>query len=297
MKHKQTGFTLIELMIGLLLSSVFLLGINQILSQTRRNFNIQRATSNTMEDGRYIQDILGVEIRRVGFLRNRLMTGGDKASIFTSTGVNQAGTVFSIATGVGSLISLDAAQSISGIDGGDAGDSFVIRYQVDNALEISAGLSPCTRNLSLAAGENPATERHVISIFFFVQDNILQCVSRRDNLDNTANSKTSTAQPLISNVERIRVLYGQGDGAGNRAYRTATQVATVPTPPAPFYGWNQVESIRLSIILFSAQQNLASVTPTTYTINGKRSFDPASPAENRLYRTFSVTAAFRNHGL
>ena len=298
MKRKLAGFTLIELMIGLLLSSVFLLGINQILSQTRTNFRIQKATSDMMEDGRYIQDILGVEIRRVGFLRNRLEVGGGRANIFGPTGVNQAGTIYSIVTGGGDYISLINSQSISGVDGGDAGDSFVIRYQLNDALEVSSALSPCTRNLSLTGIEDPAIQRHVISIFFYVDNNVLQCVSRRDNLDTTPpSSVTSVAQPLIANVERIRVLYGQGNATGGLAYKTATQIATVPAPPTVYLGWGLVKSLRLSIVLFSQQQNLAFITPAAYTLNGNRSFDPENPAQNRLYRDFSVTVAFRNQGL
>ncbi|MCK5356171.1 MAG: PilW family protein, partial [Methyloprofundus sp.] len=224
--------------------------------------------------------------------------GGDKANMFAPTGVNQAGTTYSIASGAGSLISLTTSQSISGIDGGVNGDSFVIRYQVNDALEMSSALSPCTRNLSLGAGENPAIQRHVISIFFYVEDNVLQCVARRDNLDDPPKSKTSSgSQPLIANVERIRVLYGQQDAAGYRAYKTAPQINTAATASAPSLGWGDVESLRLSIVLFSEQQNLASITPSAYTLNGNRSFDPTSPAENRLYRSFSVTVAFRNKGL
>ena len=297
MKRKITGFTLIELMVGLLLSSVFMLGMTEILSQTRRNFRIQNALSNIMEDGRYTQDIVGTEIRRTSFLRNRLIAGGDKETIFAPTDVNVSGGVYSIAEGTststGSFITLDMGQSISGVDGGTNSDSFIIRYQVNDALEISSGLSPCTRGLALdgTTDDDPNTQRHVISILFYVDsDNELECIARRDNLDDSSKNKTSAAEPLISNVERIRVLYGESDGASKRAYKTVTQIDN----------WSNVESMRLSIVLFSEQENLAlenALTP--YTVNGQKEYTltAAIAAEKRLYRTFSVTVDFRNGGL
>ncbi len=80
------------------------------------------------------------------------------------------------------------------------------------------------------------------------------------------------------------------NGAANgTVYRDSTQVDAAAAP-----NWNAVRSVRLSLVLRSEESNISIAAPGNYIINGKLSVAPTNAAENRLYRVFSTTAAFRN---
>jgi type IV pilus assembly protein PilW len=63
----QRGLSLIELMIGILLSSLLLLGVLQIFQSNSDTLRMQSGFSKVQESGRFAVDMLGREIRQAGF--------------------------------------------------------------------------------------------------------------------------------------------------------------------------------------------------------------------------------------
>lgn len=302
------GFTLIELMISILLSSTFLIGITQIFSRTSQNFRTQRTLSNMMEDSRFALDKLNAEFRRTGFLSNRLVVGMDKTTIYHNNiaiDSNAAGNVYTIRNNgvalAGTLLTMGANEAIRGaanVVAAPTSDNVVIRYQIDSGSELANNQSsPCTSGFAaLAAGEQN-TDRHIITIIFYIAtdaaigSNVLYCRAFRENLD-TGNTELLPAATLISNIERLRLLYGQSDGAGSVVYRTSAQITASALP-----NWERVIYTRISLVLQSEEINISVGPPGNYTLNGGLSVAPISPAERRIYRVFSTTAAFRNEVL
>ena len=70
MIRQQRGYTLIELMISLLLGLMMISGFGSLFVQTQKSSAIQRSLSYMMEDGRYILEVFGRELRRSGSLRS-----------------------------------------------------------------------------------------------------------------------------------------------------------------------------------------------------------------------------------
>ena len=66
--NKQSGFTLIELMIVLTLSLFLMLAVIQIFSANSQNFRFSIAFSRMQENGRLALDELARDIRMAGFL-------------------------------------------------------------------------------------------------------------------------------------------------------------------------------------------------------------------------------------
>lgn len=300
-----SGFTLIELMIAILLSSTFLIGITQIFSRTSQNFRTQRTLSNMMEDSRFALDKLNAEFRRTGFLSNRLVAGMDRDTIYHNNiaiDSNVAGNVFTIRNNgvavAGTLLTMGTGETVSGapnVLAGPVSDNVVIRYQLSSGAELANNQnSSCTSGFApLAVGENN-TDRHIITIVFYIAadvaigSNVLFCRAFRENLD-TADTELLPAAALISNVERLRLLYGQSNGAGGTAYQTSAQINALPVP-----NWERVTSTRISLVLQSEEINISVGAPGNYTLNGGLSVAPVTPVERRIYRVFSTTAAFRS---
>ena len=63
----QRGLSLIELMIGLLLSAMLLWGVLQVFDANRRTSNLQLGFSSIQERGRLATDILARELRNAAF--------------------------------------------------------------------------------------------------------------------------------------------------------------------------------------------------------------------------------------
>lgn len=66
--RSQRGLSLIELMVGILISSILLLGMYQIFSASRVTFQMQEGLSRVQENGRFAMDFLQRSVRMVGFL-------------------------------------------------------------------------------------------------------------------------------------------------------------------------------------------------------------------------------------
>lgn len=65
--HRQTGLSLIELLIALAISSLLILGITQIYIDNKSNYIFQQSQSDNTENARYTLLVLEEELRRVGY--------------------------------------------------------------------------------------------------------------------------------------------------------------------------------------------------------------------------------------
>jgi type IV pilus assembly protein PilW len=292
MNRHQQGYTLVELMISMLLGLMLVSGFGSLFVQSQKNSTTQRSLSYMMDDGRYVLEVFGKELRRAGFLRNKLnITGGGGANdVFTDD-----------ANVLGSTISFSAGDYIMGV-----GNALTLRYQLNNKTELAANgpssdNSPCTRSIHLELGEDPADHRHVVTVYFYVALDasnvpVLYCKAKRRDLDDPtkdkpldANNKPPAAESLISNVQQLFITYGIDTDTDNAAnyYVTADSIGNAGQPT-----WQQVVAAKLSVVLRSEDDNLTQ-NVVNYTIDG----DPNSPytaTDKRLYRVSSSTIAFRN---
>ena len=278
-KHLTRGFTLIELMIGMLLTTLFVSGLMQMLVHSRSNIRVVNNLSSLTENGRHSLDTLAKEVRRTGYLKSFYILPADDA--------------FQSATNP--FIATNDGETIKGLGDPTYKDQFVIRYQVNslNELDPNLALSSCSRSLGRASGEDPTNiQDHIITLFFYVAtDNhdipILYCRGQRNNLSDPTMDVLSNAKPLISNVEAMRVLYSEEvDVAGvpKVAYRDQSQVSD----------WKNVKSIKISLILQSEDINVALKPITTSRFNGNFQHNMRNPDEKRLYRPFTTTISLRN---
>lgn len=93
-----------------------------------------------------------------------------------------------------------------------------------------------------------------------------------------------TEQPIIEGVENMQIRYciPVGTGIG------CVLAADVPD-------WNQIQSVRVSLVLRSADDNLL-VQPQSYHFDadGDGTSELITPTDKRLRRVFTTTIAVRN---
>jgi len=306
MNRHQRGYTLIELMISLLLGLLMISGFGSLFVQTQKNAVVQRSLSYMMEDGRYILEVFGRELRRAGSLRSK-MTGGGGADVVFRASANVFGSTMSLAAGDYIKGEYDSTGFGAAADKAYNVNRMVLRYQLNNNDELAqtdpySTNSACERGILLTAGEYPESQPHVVTLYFYVAVDstnvpVLYCWARRDNFTAGTSVAPSTAEPLISNVQKLLITYGvdsdiTADGEANY-YATAgsvpatinDSVAVAGTVP----GWQRVVSAKLSVVLRTDDDNLAT-SSITYAVDGTS----YTATDRRLYRVSSTTIAFRN---
>lgn len=312
MKHQQHGFTLVELLITMLLSSLLIAAVSHVFMQSRNSFTKQQSLSSIVEDGRYAIEMMAQEFRRAGFLANprRTDAGFAKANIFAAD-PNPAG------SGIAFLSQeyIRGSFSAAGINSTNDINHVVFRYQLDpggtcsdpvyivkaeclevgnvwtpSGTDLDSGNSPCSAQVSDENGVTPGSA-YIKTISFFVNNTgngpTLSCraESRLKNNGTIIDNNGNNSIPLVSNVEALYVLYGEDTDNNNSANRYVTADSVV--------NWNNVVSVRLYLVLMSNEKNVATGSTSTYTIDGT-TYNVLKPNDKRLYRVFTTTVAFRN---
>ena len=62
------GFSMVELMVALVITLILLSGISQIFLSSKKSFTIQDTLARQQENGRYVIDVLGQDLRRAGYM-------------------------------------------------------------------------------------------------------------------------------------------------------------------------------------------------------------------------------------
>jgi type IV pilus assembly protein PilW len=220
--YNQTGMTLIEIMIALLIGAFLIGGVIQIFINSQQTYRMQNNLSRIQENGRFASNLIGRDVRKTSYWGCLTRASGDIA-------------------GGNSTITLKAA--FATIPTGSCGTV------VDKT----------------AAYYTDATSTITYSI------------------NNTALRKSTNNQnnDLIEGVENMQILYGEDTNTDNWAnyYTTANNVVN----------WENVVSIRVSLLIISLDDNLAA-QPLAYTFNGVTT----TPTDRRLRRVFTSTFAIRN---
>jgi type IV pilus assembly protein PilW len=299
MKNRQRAYTLIELMVSLLLGTALIAGFGSLFVHAQKNAKVQRSLSYMMDDGRYILELFGKELRRTGYLNNKFTAAGNEKNVF-----KKDDKIF------GSNINFEIGEYIQGENNvvSEFGDNFAIRYQLKDKDELenntNSANSACVKNLQLTDKEKEATvnkpnDVNKVTIYFFVKKDpkdpdqwTLYCQAKRDNwiINGTPSTLLSDdEQRLISNVQKLLISYGVDDPDDDDHIANYYTEDPTETETETKNEWKNIVSVRLSVVLLSEDKNL-SLSPMTCTVNEVTLTAP----DNRLCRVFSTTIALRN---
>lgn len=254
LKHRQRGLTLIEIMVALVISLFLLAGLLQLFVGTRQSARVQENLSRVQENGRYAIDFIGRIARLTGY-RSR----------FTIERGQSFGTAF------------PAVQAIQGTNDSGLNNSDTITVAFEGE---GAGQGDIRNCLNVQINDN-FIARNVLSI----NNNGLQCQAQTLTAAGNIVGGSDQTQPIVENVENMQILYGQNTNDD------VFGVADRYIPANNVDRWDQVVSIRISLLLRTAENNLID-SPQPYAFNGA-TVTP-SAGDRRLRRVFTTTINLRN---
>jgi type IV pilus assembly protein PilW len=254
----QQGFTLVELLVALALSTVIALAAIASLTVARTGFTAVDASSQLRDNGRFAAEMIQRVAVQAGYQDSQFAAAttsfGNTASTASAepnvSGVNNVlvktsslpdlTTAFLTRPGATTTNSKCSSTPDTACDNGS--DALIIRYQTSPSLAGSAtsdgSMINCAGIADTTVPAN-ATDR-VISVFHVAKSSTgaepsLMCSYR-------ASSGTWTTQPIVEGVESFQVLYGV-DGASAAASANTTFLTTLQdTIPDRYFNASEMVS-------------------------------------------------------
>ena len=283
---RQSGVTLIELMVGLAIGLLVVAVAMGALMVSRGISGTVSDASGIQQQGAYILRVLSQQLRQTGSLYlNPDPAGGTSTDVLSPV-------AFEIkADAVGSGNSFVQEESLTGA--GTTVTTAFRRYQdnvfvADNATSSTIGTDFLARNCVGAPG-NSSTDQRVESIFTFDSTkNELQC-----------GGNGTAAQPIAQNVAQFQVTYMMQttDAAGNTTvqYVKGSDMPAAATDPK----WRRVQGVQVCLVLYgsepvdmpagSSYTDCAGTSVNMTTLTGER--------KNRMHLLFRNTYQLRSQGL
>lgn len=283
---RQSGVTLIELMVGLAIGLLVVAVAMGALMVSRGISGTVSDASGIQQQGAYILRVVSQQLRQTGSLYlNPDPVGGNSTDVLSPV-------AFEIkADAVGSGNSFVQEESLTGA--GTTVTTAFRRYQdnvfvADNATSSTIGTDFLARNCVGAPG-NSSTDQRVESTFAFDSTtNELQC-----------GGNGTAAQPIAQNVAQFQVTYmvQTTDAAGNTTvqYTKGSDMPAAATDPT----WRRVQGVQVCLVLYgsepidmpagSSYTDCAGTSVNMTTLTGER--------KNRMHLLFRNTYQLRSQGL
>jgi type IV pilus assembly protein PilW len=272
---KQSGFTLIEIMISLALGLVISSAVVQVMISNSMTEKLNRAVASTQESGRYIVSRMRTELLMVGLydainpMLNDDVDIAEEESFLRNHPVPIAG----------DFVARPLLGSTQGVDG--ASDTLVVSLQ---AQRDCRGFT-----LGYDAGE----EFYVVNEYF-VSDGKLKCrgfdgrVVRGQKVAQGHNNHA--AYTILDDVLSFQVSYGVADPLSNNGETLPTQYIDASGLAAAFDANQQVVSLRMAIVV-KGEGDIGLDQALTFKLLNE---DSITAPDKGLYKAFETTVTFRN---
>ena len=250
MTQKQSGMTLIELLISMLISLFLIAGMSQIFMQSQKNFALERNLSDMTEDAVFVLDLLSKNLSLAGYTSDGKMDlfKADKAVMDSKINFNQD-------------------DYLRGLD-----NELIYRFRTTDEKDLNNSL--CTSSLKY-------NQNDILTIYIYENKDsdgipVFYCKVKQQSEKDAFNAK-----PLISQVEKLEFRYGVQN---KNDINNLTDDTFYYAKSADIGDWKNVFTVKVFLVMRSADNNLTSakmkytIDNTSYTAN-----------DNRLYHVFSKT--------
>lgn len=308
LRRHITGRSLIEMMIALIIGAAVLGGVMLSSINSSRTQNQQNSSAFLSEEAQIATHLLGWHLRVAGYSE---VVAPPKPQVLGE--MRQAYRNYdgpAVRGCDGGMNNPQAAQAAIACNGGAGPDAVMVSYEANTRSTIPTTGNPnnptdCLGQAITARtpsdGNSASPGYFLAQNTFFVSQNTLMCFGNGGN--------ANAAQPLVSNVVDMQILYGVAGtppvAPGNNTviaepyfepaqFLTASQVdalAVFPPGTLPEYlgRWNRVVSVRVCLTLRTADEVYTG--PTAYTgCNG----NAVMPADKRAYRVVTINTALKN---
>ncbi len=273
----QSGLTMIELMVSLLIGAIMMTGIITVFINSNKTNRIVTNKSRMQEDIRFVTTVIKDTVSLTGYQRDARLP---KEQAFPSYTHPTLG--FTMVSGQ-ALQGLNNQTTTSGTNE----DQLFFRYQND--------VSGSTRNC-LGALVNNTTAVNISSRYFVRSDptnpsvRTLYCETQNFSIPTglgvaSVPLNTLQSQPLISNIVKFQILYGTGEVDPTSGQKNVKFYQANPT------NFSQVIAIRINMIFETAGSNLTPDNQnTSFTYAGMT----VSNTNQKLYRGTTINIGLNN---
>jgi type IV pilus assembly protein PilW len=308
--HSQLGFTIIELLVALALSSVIAMAAVASLSVARQGFTAVDASSQLRDSGRFATDLIQRLVVQSGY-QDVNFAASTRTSEFSVKGAsaNPEPNVIGVDNAVvkGSLLPdittafltrNTASSSVTGCTSAtdtacaNGSDVLILRYQSSASVTDATTTDGTMINCAGAAETQvPASkDDKIISIFH---------VARSSNGEPSlmcsylGTSGAWTTQPVVQGVESFQVLYGIDGYSGTvnssftgtqdtvpDKYLRASQIVVGGSPDsvATYNNWRRVQSVRIGLVIRGPKNSAIDKSAATIAKICPLGVDPDTPA-------------------
>ncbi len=326
-RTSESGVSLVEVMIAMLLGLLLLAGIMQVFSSSRQTYRVHEAVSRMQENGRMALEVISRDIRMADFWG----CSGNISNVVNNLDSAQSGFIDFDLGGVGGTNSAGAAPDTlilrGGINSGlsitppygpepsasigvapnsglQQGDIVFISdctngdvFQVTNANPNGSGQLVHNTGLAVAPGNSnvtnpgcPGANAHCLSKVYGGDATVF---SAQQIIYTIAPG--SEGQPalfrngleFIDGIEDFQVLFGEDTDAPGTA---GFAIANYYVPADQVVNMNNVVSIRFAVVMRSYEDNLSGNVAQNYTVLGTNMVS----GDNRLRQVYTSTVAIRN---
>lgn len=300
-KHRQTGFSLIELMVSMAIGLVVLGALFfTYLSSLKGNTNAQ-AQAQVSEDSQIALNIISQQIRQAGFVSGDVagidltLGRGGFAFYACDTGFSNDSTSAitgraAVATAAATMSALTCAASSAATANGVAA-GFAVAYEADtsNTKQNGAGLVTDCNGMGLGLATGIVVENR-----FFLNNGTLYCAGSQAAAG--AAPAYDQAQPLVNGVESIQFQFGLAGTGTTPGVADLNQVegyATSTQQIGPAAGTDVTGVI--STLHSGLRTYVPSLLPSTTVPAPTNSVISLNAARWRLVRTVRICIVGKNN--
>lgn len=276
--HCQQGFSLVELMVGMVLGLMVIAAAAVALLASRSLAATASDANHLQQQASYALRVIGLQLRQSGslYLNLQLPLGADGSRNAALT----PGVFETAAPAVGTVRSY--APKTHALQGGD--DSFATGYRrYKEPVFTQSGLAGQSRNCLGGPADASADQR--LESRFSLRGHVLRC---------GGNDTATSPQPLLDNVAafRLRYLRMSASGAAGQPQLQYVNANLARTD------WSQVVAVEVCLVLFGARSSALPLGSGYVDCNGQwvEIAGLAAPRSGRTHRVFRNLFQLRSQG-
>ncbi len=321
-RHTQSGMTLVEILIAMVLGLFLVGGVLQVFSSSKQTHRVHEATARMQETGRMAIEILARDIRMADFwgcasdianVTNNLNGGGVGYIDFSAGGIGGTDGVggapdtlilrggFDTGLGIQPPYGPQASANIQVNAGNDLeqGDIVFVSdctaadiFQISNSNPGSSGSIVHNTGSTTAPGNYnatnpgcPGTNAHCLSKIYGADASLFRVQEIVYTIGTGSEGEPALFRngiEFLDGVEDLQILYGEDP--------TDAGAASYYVPASQVVDMEQVVSIRFAVVARSQSDNLTGGVNQTYEVLGAST----TANDQRIRQTYTSTVTVRN---
>ncbi|MCF6236726.1 MAG: PilW family protein [Gammaproteobacteria bacterium] len=228
----QTGLTLIEIMVAMVISLVLMAGVLQIFLANKKSFLVQESLSRMQENGRTAMRILADDLRMAGYW------GCRSQDISITDNLDNGGTGYINLLGQGGLGGTNNA-------GLNSSDTVTLRGALSDGMRVTAPFMPTASSVLHVADASGLAKGDIMLVTNCEAGDLFQISNNNPSASNTLNHNTGGGTSPGNNTSSMSQQYQGGAMVYQVREATYSIQAGASGEPALFRSINGTSAVEL----------------------------------------------------